>query len=431
MPRIKLTEDRISKLTAERGQQFHWDTVTRGFGVCVSPTSKSFYAQKRLKGVGSRREVIGAVGMFSLEQARLKAIQWLARVSDGEDPRRPPIATWTLKDWLDFYLDRNNRLNEPGKKQYRFFIETYLPRWLGLTLHRITPEMVEDRHPKIAREVASRRKGRFSGQTTANSVMRYFRAVWNFAQDRDATLPSCPTKRFKRGGWYPRRKRRGMVPAEHLREFYRAVLELSDPDSSAYILLLLFTGLRRGSAACLRWDYDPEHCWVDFGLRTIRFPESMTKNETSFELPMSDLVYELLNARSRSSGWVFPGRHRGTHLKDTRGSFKEISRAIGLKITPHDLRRTFTTIAEKSGISVLEIKALVNHKMPDEQTADYVILNHTELTEAAQKVADKIKTLCGIVDGYPRLIADRPRKRASTIRRNEMIETLMAQLPKQ
>ena len=55
-----------------------------------------------------------------------------------------------------------------------------------------------------------------------------------------------------------------------------------------------------------------------------------------------------------------------------------------------------------------------------------------EAPEAADLgAAQTAAALCGIVDGYPRLIADRPRKRASTIRRNEMIETLMAQLPKQ
>ena len=79
--------------------------------------------------------------------------------------------------------------------------------------------------------------------------------------------------------------------ADDLPEFYRAVLALPNPVHRDYLLLLLFTGLRRGEAATLAWTN------VDFGQRVIRIPAARTKAGRKLDLPMSDIVHDLLVAR--------------------------------------------------------------------------------------------------------------------------------------
>ena len=103
--------------------------------------------------------------------------------------------------------------------------------------------MVEDRHRAIAKEI---------GTATANLAMRVLRIVWNFAADR-TTLPPNPVLRLRRQ-WYDEPRRTRMVQPEELPAFYAAVCALPNPTARDYILLMLFTGMRKGEAGASRVD---------------------------------------------------------------------------------------------------------------------------------------------------------------------------------
>ncbi len=63
----------------------------------------------------------------------------------------------------------------------------------------------------------------------------------------------------------------------------------------------------------------------------------------------------------------------------------------------HDLRRTFSTVAESSDISAIALKALVNHSLGRKDvTTNYVQITVDRLREPAQKICDKMMELCGI-----------------------------------
>ena len=59
-----------------------------------------------------------------------------------------------------------------------------------------------------------------------------------------------------------------------------------------------------------------------------------------------------------------------------------------MKFCPHDLRRTFITVAESLDIPVYAIKHLVNHKMNNDVTAGYVIIDTERLRAPMQKITD-------------------------------------------
>jgi hypothetical protein len=68
----------------------------------------------------------------------------------------------------------------------------------------------------------------------------------------------------------------------------------------------------------------------------------------------------------------------------------------GLEFSTHDLRRTYVTVAESCDISHFALKGLINLSIGAGVTEGYIDMQPERLSEPAQKVADKLKRLCGI-----------------------------------
>ena len=73
-----------------------------------------------------------------------------------------------------------------------------------------------------------------------------------------------------------------------------------------------------------------------------------------------------------------------------------VAEATGIRVSVHDLRRTFITVAESTDISPYALKALVNHSLGNDVTSGYVQITVERLREPAQRVCDKMMELCGI-----------------------------------
>ena len=94
-----------------------------------------------------------------------------------------------------------------------------------------------------------------------------------------------------------------------------------------------------------------------------------------------------------SSGkqWVFPSDLQASddHIKDLSGSYKTIGNQANLYITPHDLRRTFGTVANSLNISYPVLKRLLNHreaKSSDDVTLQYVQVSQRQLRDALNSI---------------------------------------------
>ena len=113
---------------------------------------------------------------------------------------------------------------------------------------------------------------------------------------------------------------------------------------------------------------------------------------------MSDFVRDLLVAR-RAVGdatFVFPAPGKSGYIAEPKFPLDAVAQATGIRVSAHDLRRTFITVAKSADISPLALKALVNHSLGDDVTSGYVMMTVERLREPAQRVADKMKMLCGI-----------------------------------
>lgn len=393
MPKIKLTNKAIDKLRApdpSGKQTLYWDTDLKGFAVQCSGTTNSrlYVAQRDLPDGRPRRVTIGAVSEIKLEEARTRAADALDEIRRGIDPKRRKVVP-TLRSTLESYLLARKDLRPPSIRAYRG-IERTLKPWMDLPIGDISREMVEDRHRALAAIIG--RGGRHAGTYTANAAMRHFRLLWNFAADQTPDMPKDNPVRLSRQ-WYPEGRRTRMVRADELADFYAAVTALPNPIARDYLLLLLFTGMRRTEAATLRWAD------VDLREKVTRLPAAATKGKRSLDLPMSDFVHDMLVARRAvgDTGFVFPGKGRRGHISDTNLPLTSVKEATGIVVSVHDLRRTFSTVAVSAGVSIHHLKLLLNHSIAKDVTFGYVVTSVEDLRQPVQQVADKLKALCGII----------------------------------
>jgi integrase len=393
MPTLKLTLAAIEKTKAPdpTGKQvIHWDSELRGFGLLASGTTnaKSFIVQRRMPDGRTRRMTLGAIGEFEkVEDARRKAGALLAELREGRDPkterRRSAERDKTLRQTLNRYLAVRKNLRPRTAEGYRYSIGRYLASWADRPLREITPDRVEEKHDEIGRE---------AGPAAANTAMHVVRALWNFALDRDGTLSANPVRRLKKA-WHPLPVRTRHVSADELAVFYRGVDDLPSRTARDYVLLLLFTGLRRREAAALRWSE------IDFKNRVIRLPAARTKASRKLDLPMSSFVRDLLVARrtlGNDGAYVFGADSRSGHIEEPKSHLRQVAKSTGIAVSAHDLRRTFVTVAESTDISPLALKALVNHALGNDVTSGYVQMTIERLREPTQRVCDRMMALCEI-----------------------------------
>jgi len=408
---IKLTKRAIERLPApDPGgkQRLVWDGELKGFGVLVSgvTSAKTYIAQRKLPGGLTRRVTVGSVTEIDLDRARAMAADLLNDMRHGRDPKRRPATPWTLRRALDEYLATNMQIKPKTQQGYKAAVETHLGDWLNLPLAEITRDAVEARHRKIQSDIEDRRRanakrarrdlvqpehwGSAAGANTANGAMRALRAIFNHAADR-SPLPPNPVRLRKQ--WFAEPRRERLVRADDLPAFYAALDELENTTARDYLKLLLFTGLRREEAASLRWET------VDFAARLIRLPARRTKAGRRLDLPMASYIRDLFVARRAmgdDGGWVFGADSRSGHLEEPRAGLDPVAQATGIRISAHDLRRTFVTVAESTDISVAALKALVNHSLGADVTSGYIQMTGERLREPAQRVCDRMMQLCEI-----------------------------------
>jgi integrase len=443
MPRLKLTVRSVAALrapTPSRKNLIYWDDGTnavRGFGVlCSGSTATRNYVVQRDINGRTTRVTLGGANEMTLPEARKAAGDYQLQMRQGINPKEKKSCS-TLKQALaEFRAARSDRLKPRSEASYVDLITRHLADWLDLPLSSITPKMVEAEHSKIAadvaaafrakaqasarrhRERASQRKRRWpqvaarhleqaaeaerrpipNGRATANGTMRALRAVWNYAARHNPDLGPNPAKLEK---WFRLPRRERLVKADDLSAFYKGILALNNPVRRDYLLLILFTGLRRREAASLRWDD------VDFKAGVIRVPANTTKAARKLDLPMVDVVRTMLEARRRlgDGGWVFIADSKSGHIEEPKSATGQIAKHSGVKISVHDLRRTYLTIAENCEVSPIALKALVNHALSDNDvTEGYIVMTTARLREPAQKVAIRSRNIAASLTGGLRFI---------------------------
>jgi integrase len=312
----------------------------------------------RLPGAPRRRSIkLGRYPDLGLAEARKLAQKKLALAADGHDPaleREQRIDALSNKtaDVLDRYLDWCQTENDPKTVSDKSSaLRNALLPVLGTTpigsITRVDILALLDRcvdRPGLRR--------------VTHAYLRHF---LGWCCDRGLAVAN-PMIGLRPPRPVPARER--ILSDEEIRALWLA--------QGVYALiarLCLLTAQRRSTLEAMRWSD------VDLVERVWRIPAGDMKSGKAHEVPLSDLVVDLLSGLHRLEGpFVFgvgtngaapyggasngmDGLRAQLHGKDWRRTGVDTFRL-------HDLRRTAVTLAQRGGASIEEIRALTQHKTP-------------------------------------------------------------------
>jgi hypothetical protein len=104
----KLTKRFVDQLTCSSRDEVHWDTELRRFGLRSKPSGAMTYiVQYRNSGGRTRKLALGRVGVLTPDEARQRARNTLAAVSNGADPsaeRHSKRGDLTVTELVEHYL---------------------------------------------------------------------------------------------------------------------------------------------------------------------------------------------------------------------------------------------------------------------------------------------------------------------------------------
>lgn len=393
---MKLTKSIVDSITApaDRDQAFYRDAQLKGFAVRVTASGVKSFIVEKLVNRKVRRMTIGRYGEITVEQARREAQKMLGKIATGIDPRAEKqtaeLHATTLDQVFKDYIKARRELKPRTLYDYRRVMECAFSDWKNKPLVSITKTTVLKLHGELGEE---------RGQAYANLSMRLLRALFNFAVEEyeDAQGHSLiienPVERLsKTRSWYRVKKRQTYIKNHELALWFKGLQKTTNETLRDYLLLTLFTGLRRNEAAQLKWKN------VDLKAKTLLIPD--TKNHQPHTLPLSDYLFDLLSRRKQSLGsltneYVFPGTGKGGYIVEPRKQTAKIIEDSRIIFTIHDLRRTFITLAESLDISAYAVKRLINHKMTNDVTAGYIISDVERLRKPMQLIADNLLRFMG------------------------------------
>lgn len=363
------------------GRVTYHDTQVNGLSLRVSSTGrKTFQVRKRVKGK-IRRQKLGVFPDMKIPRARKKAQAALGEIAEGVDPSAARKAerarSITLDEVMEEYLAARN-LKSRTASEYRKAVKA-VPKLKDQAVTAITRDDVSEAHAKLTRD---------SGPAWANLVFRVLRALFNYAriyedEEGRSILPENPVDRLSQARTWNRVERRRTVIRPHqLPAWWKAVDALANPTARDYFRFLLLTGMRRSEAARLRW--------ADVDLAGRLFVVRDTKNREPLELPLSDYLLTMLQDRHQEAEgeYVFPSRTGGP-LHEPKKWVDQVRKESEVDFRLHDLRRTFSTVAEGLDIPAYALKRLLNHTPQDaDVTAGYVVIDVERLREPMQRITD-------------------------------------------
>lgn len=387
---VELTKKAIDAIARPNGRAVYHVAKIPGLQVRVTEAGVKSFCVVRKSAGKVVRVTLGRYPDMTPEQARKAALDALSSIAGGINPndtkRTEKARAVTLNEVLSDYLTARKDLKPRTVKDIASAFREVCPEWLDKPLVKITPGKVEKQH----REHAVRSKAR------ANVAMRYLRALFNFAfakykdSDGEPIIRTNPVKILSEiRGWHRVDRRKTLIKPHELGDWVNAVLDLPGEGHRDYFMTLLLTGLRRNEAMGLTWaDLD-----LTGRTLTIRDP----KNHRDHTLPLSDYLLDLFTRRKAAalSPFVFTDE-AGRRVSNLRYAQDRIEMATAVHFTPHDLRRTFATIAESIDIPAYALKRLLNHADGADVTAGYLIVTPERLRDPMQRITDYVLKSAGL-----------------------------------
>ena len=406
MPRrsqVRLGRRKVNELkrTTPAGKELKvFDCDLAGFGIRFSKGGAvSWIVQYRNASGRTRRYTIGPEESFTPEQAREKAQEVRAMVSEGGDPLEERKSLKGSKRVAELVANRLKSLQ--GKTTPRGYRET--ERTLGKISERFGARSWWD----ISREDVERwhRSMSDGAPVEANRLLTRLRALLETAARSDQKTASRlswsnPCSGVERN---PERRRKVYLGEAELARLGQAVREAEEegtehPSVIGAIRLLVLTGARRSEVLSLRWSY------VDFEDSCFRLSTSKTGPKV---IPLGAAALEVLarmreSFRMKDNPYVVPGTREGKPWYNLDKPWRRICDRADLyfenetgereRYRLHDLRHSFASHAVRHDLPLAIVGAVLGHASAA-TTERYAHVGKSPQKDAADRTA-------GIIAGH-------------------------------
>ena len=402
---MKLTDAKVRSLKAKTNRYEVWETGRSGFGLRVSASSyKSWFYFYRFEGK-NRRMTLGVYPEMTLEKAHSAHAKAREQLIKGIDPnvlliqsniehRGSPTVSQMVKEYVEKWaIPRKRTWKEDARMLSKDVIPQFGKRKAKDIKRRdivLLMDGIVDRGSPI----------------TANRTLRVIKKMFSFAVKR-GMLDASPCMEIDPPAKENQRER--VLNEDEIKMFWLGLGKAKMSDATRLVLkLLLITAQRKGEVSQAEWsEIDLKNGWW-----TI--PKERSKNERIHRVPLSPMaidIFQQAKVHLRESKWVFPSS-KGQPITP-----RSISRAIrnnsgGISsdspkhtppyndffkiahFTPHDLRRTATSMMTSLGISEYDVSKVLNHTI---QTVTNKHYNHYSYDKEKQKALGvwerKLKTI--------------------------------------
>ncbi|WP_096704240.1 site-specific integrase [Magnetospirillum sp. 15-1] len=386
-------------------QAIIWDSEVKGFGLRITPGSKSYIVNYRTAGGVMRRLTIGKHGSpWTCEDARKRAVELLREVAAGSDPLTNKAAekeAMTVEELTKEYFraaDAGAPMGKGGRPKRTSTLEIDKGRVARHIIPLIGKKKVKDLgRADISKFIADVTAGKTAadvktdklrgraivegGAGTASRTAGLLSGILTFAVEQGIITvnPVHGVKRPADG------KRRFRFSDDHYRALGKALTEAEDahPLVVAAVRLLALTGCRKGEVEALKWSE------IDEAGKCLRLTDS---KEGYSVRPIGQPVLDVLALLPREGEYVLPGGGAAGHFAGLPKAFLRISKAAELpsEATMHTLRHGFASVAADMGYSDSTIAAMLGHSTHT-TTSRYTHHLDAVLIAAADRVAGEIK----------------------------------------
>lgn len=307
-------------------------------------------------------------------EVEAKAIEYMNYYNKGLEISGGNITVDSLCDeWFELKQRQNAKSSQVRVKS---ILKLYIKPYLGLM--RIKD--VKAHHiQKMLNDIQQ------DHTDTTRKTFQIIKSICEYAVQNDYIVKnvasSCNINKFET-------KKRKILTKEEIE-----TLENSTNKYKDFFVFLLYTGLRRGEIASLKWsdiDLKNKELHVVSSMSFVSNQGSLksTKTNKTRNVPLLDKTLKILYSRKNKTNSIFVFSQKdGTNLTESaiKRMHESFEKDTGLKFGLHELRHTFCTILYYSGTSSLLASNIMGHSLS--------VMNeiYTHLDES--KKEDEIKKL--------------------------------------
>jgi integrase len=327
-----------------------WDTKQAGLVLRVQPSGhRSWYCVYRHH-ARPRWHRLGNVDAIGLADARMLAAEIMLQAAKGLDPaaeKKAERSRGTFEELATRYVEEHAKRHNKSWRQADALVRRHLiPKWGKLQA------------ASISRSDVKAVMARIEAPVVANQTLSAASAVFTWAM-KEELIASNPCRGVDRN---PTKSRERVLADSEVPLFWKAFDDAGLVVGSALKAILL-TGQRPGEVAHMRREHNKDGWWEMPGetVQTMGWPGPKNAQAHRVWLPASvqALLAEMGDA---ATGFVFAGPRRRA-VRGLDEAMRSICTKLGVeRVTPHDLRRTFSTTVTGLGFGRDALNRVTNHR---------------------------------------------------------------------